>query len=109
MNILLIGSGGREHALAWKIKQSPLCDRLFIAPGNPGMAKLGELLPIKADDIPALVKAAADVKADLVVIGPEDPLALGLADALAEKKIKVFGPGKAGAQLEADKAFSKKM
>ncbi len=109
MNILLIGSGGREHALAWKIKQSPLCTRLFIAPGNPGMAALGELLPIKSNDVPALVKAAQDMKADLVVVGPEDPLALGLVDALQEKGIKAFGPTRAGAQLEADKAFSKKM
>ncbi|HVT83185.1 MAG TPA: phosphoribosylamine--glycine ligase [Phycisphaerae bacterium] len=109
MNILLIGSGGREHALAWKIKQSPLCSRLFIAPGNPGMAALGELLPIKASDIATLVKAAKDVKAGLVVVGPEDPLALGLVDALKEQGIKAFGPSKAGAQLEADKAFSKKM
>ena len=75
MNILLVGSGGREHALAWKIKQSPLCGKLFIAPGNPGMAALGELLPIRADDVPALVQAALDVKAELVVVGPEDPLA----------------------------------
>ncbi|MCL2639734.1 MAG: phosphoribosylamine--glycine ligase, partial [Phycisphaerales bacterium] len=109
MKILLIGSGGREHALAWKIKQSPLCTRLFIAPGNPGMATLGELLPIKANDVAALVKVAADLAVDLVVVGPEDPLALGIADALTEKKIKVFGPSKAGAALEADKAFSKKM
>jgi phosphoribosylamine---glycine ligase len=109
MNIFLVGSGGREHALAWKIKQSPLCDRLFVAPGNPGMAGLGELLPIKANDIAGLVKAAQDVKAGLVVVGPEDPLALGLVDALQEKGIAAFGPSKAGAQLEADKAFSKKM
>src|SRR3954463_9991232 len=109
MNILLIGSGGREHALAWKIRQSPLCTKLFIAPGNPGMAPLGELLPIRADDIATLVKTAIQVKADLVVVGPEDPLALGLVDALKEKGIKAFGPSKAGAQLEADKAFSKKM
>jgi phosphoribosylamine--glycine ligase len=109
MKILLIGSGAREHALAWKIKQSPLCTSLVIAPGNPGMASLGKLLAIKADDIQALVEAAVDMQADLVVVGPEDPLALGLVDALQEKNIKVFGPTKAGAQLEADKAFSKKM
>jgi phosphoribosylamine---glycine ligase len=109
MKILLIGSGGREHSLAWKIKQSPLCTRLFVAPGNPGMAALGDVLPVKANDIPALVKAAQDVAADLVVVGPEDPLAMGLVDALQEKKIRAFGPTKAGAQLEADKAFSKKM
>jgi phosphoribosylamine---glycine ligase len=109
MKILLIGSGGREHALAWKIKQSPLCKRLFAAPGNPGIAQLAEILPLKVTDIPGIVKAAVDLAIDLVVVGPEDPLALGLADALAEKNIKVFGPTKAGAQLEADKAFSKKM
>ncbi len=109
MKILLVGSGAREHALAWKIKQSPLCDRLFIAPGNPGMAALGELVAVKANDVAGLVKAAVDLQVELVVVGPEDPLALGLVDALAEKKIKAFGPTRAGAQLEADKAFSKKM
>ena len=109
MKILLVGSGAREHALAWKIRQSPLCDRLFIAPGNPGMAALGELVPVKANDVAGLVSAAVDLQVELVVVGPEDPLALGLVDALAEKKIKAFGPTRAGAQLEADKAFSKKM
>ncbi|MGN6366781.1 MAG: phosphoribosylamine--glycine ligase [Phycisphaerae bacterium] len=109
MKILLVGSGAREHALAWKIKQSPRCERLFIAPGNPGMAGLGELVPVKANDVAGLVKAAGDLAVDLVVVGPEDPLALGLVDALAEKKIKAFGPPRAGAALEADKAFSKKM
>lgn len=109
MNILLIGSGGREHALAWKIKQSPLCTRLLIAPGNPGMASLGDLLPIAANDIPAIVKAAQAYGVGLVVVGPEDPLANGLVDALEQLGVKVFGPKKAGAQLEADKAFSKKI
>jgi phosphoribosylamine---glycine ligase len=109
MNILLIGSGGREHALAWKIKQSALCSKLWIAPGNPGMAALGELRAVKADDIAGLVKLAKEIKGELVVIGPEDPLALGLADVLEQEGIKAFGPGKAAAQLEADKAFSKKI
>ncbi len=109
MKILLIGSGGREHAIAWKIKSSPLCTRLFIAPGNPGMADLGELVPIKSDDISAITAFAVNNQIDLVAVGPEDPLALGLVDALAEKKIRAFGPSKAGATLEADKAFSKKM
>jgi phosphoribosylamine--glycine ligase len=109
MKILLIGSGGREHALAWKIKASPLCDSLLIAPGNPGMAELGELIPIKADAIADLVKLAVQRQVDLVVVGPEDPLALGLVDALAEKKIRAFGPRRAAAQLEADKSFSKKI
>ena len=109
MKILLVGSGAREHALAWKIKQSPLCERLFIAPGNPGMAGLGELVPVKANDVEGLVAAAVELGVGLVVVGPEDPLALGLVDALREKGIKAFGPVRAGAQLEADKAFSKKM
>ncbi|NNM87025.1 MAG: phosphoribosylamine--glycine ligase [Phycisphaerae bacterium] len=109
MKILLIGSGGREHAMAWKIKSSSLCDRLFIAPGNPGMAELGELVPIKADDIAAITAFALNNHIELVAVGPEDPLALGLVDALAGKKIRAFGPSKAGATLEADKAFSKKI
>src|SRR5271170_6197225 len=109
MKILLVGSGAREHALAWKIRQSPLCGRLFIAPGNPGMEGLGELVPVKANDVAGLVRAAQDLAVELVVVGPEDPLALGLVDALAEKKIKAFGPSRAGAQLEADKGFAKKM
>lgn len=109
MKILLIGSGGREHAMAWKIKSSRWCDRLFIAPGNPGMAELGDLVAIKADDIPGLVGFAVQNQIDLVVVGPEDPLALGLVDALAEKKIRAFGPSGAAARLEADKTFSKKI
>lgn len=109
MKILLVGSGGREHALAWKIKSSPLCDTLLIAPGNPGMAELGELISVKADAIADLVKLAVERRVDLVVVGPEDPLALGLVDALAEKKIRAFGPSRTGAQLEADKSFSKKI
>src|SRR4051812_16733653 len=102
MKILLVGSGGREHALAWKIKQSPLCEQLYIAPGNPGMAELGHLMDVDVKDVMGLVGAAVDVGADLVVIGPEDPLAMGLADALKDKGIKVFGPGKTASQLEAD-------
>ncbi len=109
MKILLIGSGGREHALAWKIKSSPLCDTLLIAPGNPGMAGLGELIPLKADAIAELVALAVTREVDLVVVGPEDPLTLGLVDALAEKKIRAFGPRRQAAQLEGDKSFSKKI
>ncbi len=109
MKILLVGSGGREHALAWKIKASRLCDRLYIAPGNPGMEALGELVPIAAGAITELAHFAATQKIDFAVIGPEDPLALGLVDALAEKKIRAFGPTRSGAQLEADKTFAKKL
>ena len=107
MNILLVGSGGREHALAWKIAQSPLLKRLVIAPGNPGMEGLGELQAIKATDVEALTALAREMKADLVVVGPESALELGLADRLAAANIPCFGPTKKAAQLETSKAFSK--
>ena len=107
MNILLVGSGGREHALAWKIAQSPLVDRLVIAPGNPGMEKLGELKAVKADDATALAALAREIKADLVVVGPEMALAAGLADRLTAAGIPCFGPTARAAQLETSKAFAK--
>lgn len=111
MNILLLGSGGREHALAWKIAQSPKVDTLYIAPGNPGTAGLGVNLPIAADDFPSLKKAALENKIDLVVVGPEDPLVKGVYDFFTNdaelKHIPVVGPSKEGAQLEGSKDFSK--
>jgi phosphoribosylamine--glycine ligase len=107
MNILLIGSGGREHALAWKIAQSPLCQRLVIAPGNPGMAALGECRDVKATDVVGLVVLAREIAADLVVVGPESALAEGLADGMALAGIPCFGPMKKAAQLESSKAFTK--
>lgn len=107
MNILLVGSGGREHALAWKIAQSPLVRRLVIAPGNPGMEKLGELVDLKATDADGLTALAREIKADLVVVGPESALEQGLADRLAATGIPCFGPTKKAAQLETSKAFSK--
>ena len=108
MIILLVGSGGREHALAWKIAQSPLVRKLVIAPGNPGMVKLGELRPgVKADDAEGLAALAREIKADLVVVGPESALEKGLADRLAAAGIPCFGPTKKAAQLETSKAFSK--
>ena len=107
MNILLVGSGGREHALAWKIAQSPLLGRLVMAPGNPGMAALGETRPVKATDVPALVALAQEIAADLVVIGPESAVDAGLADALAAADIPCFGPSRAAGQLESSKAFTK--
>jgi phosphoribosylamine--glycine ligase len=109
MRVLLIGGGGREHALGWKIAQSPLLSRLFVAPGNPGLKGLGEVLPIRADDVEALVRAARDVSADLVVVGPEAPLALGVADRLAEEGVPCFGPSRAAARLESSKAFMKEV
>ncbi len=107
MNILLIGSGGREHALAWSLADSPLTNRLVIAPGNPGMEAYGEMLPIAADDLDGLCTLAGDISADLVVIGPELPLVEGLADRLAELHITVFGPSAAAAMLEGSKEFAR--
>ncbi len=108
MKILLVGSGGREHALAWKIAQSPRVSRLVIAPGNPGMAQHGELVPdIKATDVAGIVNLAQSMSADLVVVGPEAALAEGLADQLARLNIPCFGPSAKAAQLETSKAFSK--
>lgn len=107
MNILLVGSGGREHALAWKIAQSPLLTRMVAAPGNPGMAALCEVRPVKATDVSGLVALAKDMAADLVVIGPESALEAGLADALAAAGIACFGPTRAAAEIETSKAFSK--
>ena len=107
MNILLVGSGGREHALAWKIEQSPLLTRLVCAPGNPGMAALAEVRPVKATDVPGLVALAQEIAADLVVIGPEVSVEAGLADALADAGIACFGPTAAAGRLESSKAFTK--
>ena len=105
MNILLVGSGGREHALAWKIAQSPRVTRLVCAPGNPGIAKHAELKPeLKADDAEGLAAYAREMKADLVVVGPEVALAAGLADRLAAAGIPCFGPSQKAAQLESSKA-----
>jgi phosphoribosylamine--glycine ligase len=107
MNILLVGSGGREHALAWKIAQSPLLTLLVCAPGNPGMAGLGELKPVKATDVDGLVALAREIAADLVVVGPESAIEAGLADSLAEAGVACFGPSRAAGQLESSKAFTK--
>lgn len=111
MNILLLGSGGREHAMAWKIAQSPKLTTLFIAPGNPGTAALGVNLPVAISNFPAVKKAVLENKIDLVVVGPEDPLVKGIVDFFAGdeeiKHIPVVGPDKKGAQLEGSKDFSK--
>lgn len=107
MKVLVVGSGGREHALAWKISKSPRLTRLWVAPGNAGTALEAENVPIAADDIAGLVAFAKKEKVDLVVVGPEVPLTLGLVDALAKEKIRAFGPSKAAAQLEGSKIFCK--
>ncbi len=107
MKVLLIGSGGREHALAWKIAQSPLCEKMWAAPGNPGIAQDAECVDIQVDDTEAILAFAKDNAVDLVVIGPEDPLASGLGDAVRGAGIKCFGPTAKGARIEADKAYAK--
>ena len=107
MNILLVGSGGRENALAWKMSHSALVTKIVAAPGNPGIADYAECFDIAATDVIGLVKLARDIKADMVVIGPESALAAGLADALAMVNIPCFGPNRKAAQLESSKAFTK--
>jgi phosphoribosylamine--glycine ligase len=107
MNILLVGSGGREHALAWKIAASPLVTRLVAAPGNPGMAAQCELRDVAATDVAGLVALAREIAADLVVIGPESAVAAGLADAAEAAGFACFGPTAAAGRLESSKAFTK--
>ena len=107
MNVLLIGSGGREHALAWKIAQSPMLATLYAAPGNPGIAEHSTLVDLDAGDHAAVVAFAREKALDLVVVGPEAPLVAGLADALRDAGIAVFGPSAAAAQLEGSKGFTK--
>ena len=107
MKVALIGSGGREHALAWKLLQSPRVDQLTCIPGNAGIAEIAKCEPIKADDIAGLIDFIETQAFDFVVVGPEQPLALGLVDDLLARNIKVFGPTQAAAQLESSKAFTK--
>ena len=109
MNVLLVGSGAREHALAWKLRQSPKLTDLFVAPGNAGTGDLGTNLPLKAADIEGLTKAAKEHRCELVVVGPEDPLARGLVDRLAVEGIAAFGPSQAAARIESSKAFAKEL
>jgi phosphoribosylamine--glycine ligase len=109
MNVLLIGSGGREHAIAWKLAQSRNLTKLYIAPGNPGTAQCGQNVPIDADNTAKLLEFARQNKVELVVVGPEDPLAAGLVDTFEAARIKAFGPSGKAAQLEADKAFAKQL
>ena len=107
MRVVLVGGGGREHALAWKIAQSPRLERLVAAPGNPGIARHAECAAVRDNEIDDLVALAKGESADLVVVGPELPLALGLGDRLREAGLAVFGPSQAGARLESSKVFSK--
>ncbi len=107
MNVLLIGSGGREHALAWRIAASPLLGKLYCAPGNAGIAELADCVPLDSADHGAVIRFCGEREIGLVMIGPEAPLVAGLADDLAGNGIKVFGPSKAAAQLEGSKGFTK--
>lgn len=107
MNVLIVGNGGREHALAWKIKQSPRAERIFIAPGNAGTATVGENVAIDALDFPKLIKFAKENKVELTIVGPEVPLVAGIVDAFMAAGLKVFGPSKAAAELEGSKVFCK--
>ena len=107
MRVLIIGSGGREHALAWKISQSPLLKKLFCAPGNPGTAQVAENVPIAETDIPGLAEFAAREKIDLTVVGPERPLTMGIVDEFEAQGLRIFGPSKKAAELEGSKIFAK--
>lgn len=107
MKVLVIGKGGREHALAKALAASESCEQLYCAPGNPGMAQLGKCVPISDSDVPSMVQFAKDHEIDLAVIGPEAALAAGMADALSEAGVKVFGPTKAATQVESSKDFAK--
>jgi phosphoribosylamine--glycine ligase len=109
MRILVVGSGGREHALAWKISRSPLVRELFAAPGNPGIARVAKLVALKVDDVDAIARWSRENQIDLVVVGPEAPLVAGLADRIAREGIAVFGPSAAAAEIEGSKAFAKEI
>jgi len=107
VRVLVVGSGGREHALAWSLSRSEVLDELHAAPGNPGIAALAHCHPVRADDHAALVSLAREIRTDLVVVGPEAPLVAGLADELRHRGIAVFGPSAAAAQIEGSKSFAK--
>ena len=107
MNVLVIGGGGREHALAWKLRQSPKVTRIYCAPGNAGIAAIADCVDIPADDIPALLSFAKENKVDLTVVGPEGPLTQGIADRFLEAGLSIFGPSRAAAEIEGSKVYAK--
>jgi len=109
MKLLIIGSGGREHALAWKLKQSPAVDRIFCAPGNAGTEQIAENVAIAPTDLPELLQFAKQNDVDLTVVGPDDPLALGIVDLFTADKLRAFGPVKSAARLESSKIFAKEL
>src|SRR5690348_8031489 len=107
MRILVVGSGGREHALCWKLASSPLCEALYCAPGNAGIAQDATCVPVAANDLDGIVALAKKERIDFVVVGPEDPLCLGMVDRVEAAGIRAFGPSKAAAELEGSKGFMK--
>src|ERR671929_1771258 len=107
MKVLVIGSGGREHALAWKLAQATALDELHAAPGNPGIARLGRCHPVRAEDGEGLLGLAGALDVDLVIVGPEAPLVAGVADELRHLGVAVFGPSAAAARIEGSKSFAK--
>ena len=109
MRVLLVGAGGREHALAWSLSRSGSLTELHAAPGNPGIAALAHCHPVRADDHSALVSLARELRIDLVVVGPEAPLVAGLADELRRRGIAVFGPSASAARIEGSKSFAKEV
>ena len=109
MKILVIGSGGREHALTWKLRQSPQAERIFCVPGNAGTAEIGENVAVAANDFDALVRFAKENRIDLTVVGPDDPLAAGIVDLFTAEKLRAFGPTKSAARIEASKIFAKEL
>jgi len=109
MKLLLLGSGGREHALAWRLAQSPALEELHAAPGNPGIATLGACHPVRAEDAEAVLELARALAVDLVVVGPEAPLVAGVADELRHGGVAVFGPGAEAARIEGSKSFGKEI
>ncbi len=109
MNILILGGGGREHALAWAVMQNPKCDKLIVAPGNAGIAQIAECATLDVEDGGAVAEFAGENAIDLVIVGPEAPLAAGVADRLREAGVLVFGPSQAAARLEASKSFTKEI
>ena len=107
MKVLVVGGGGREHALVWKVAQSPRVTKIYAAPGNAGMAQQAECVPIKAEDIPGLLSFARSQAIDLTIVGPEGPLSMGIVDAFEKARLRVFGPSLKAAEIEANKAFTK--
>src|SRR4029077_15060284 len=109
MRILVVGSGGREHALAWKLKQSPGVEQIFCAPGNAGIAALAENVSITAGDLTGLARFAKQNRIGLTVVGPDDPLAAGIVDLFHSQGLRIFGPTKSAARLESSKIFAKQL